>query len=254
MKLSALVVAATVSVATMTTSEPAHAQAPQKEPYIYVTYFICDVSAQDRADEILQQTLKPTLDAAVNDGTLSNWGWLAHHTGGHWRRALYYSAPSMEMLLATEAKIVADMQGKNKKLGAEFDKICNSHDDYIWRAVAGSAPNVPRGGASFSTYFVCTQTREEEADAIVKQVFAPMYDKLVAEGKLKSWGWNEHVVGAEFRRLATLTAVDVPSLMAARGSIVEAMEKNPIAHVFDGICGSHADYIWEIKSERNAVK
>jgi hypothetical protein len=254
MNISAFLLAATATLTTMTFSEPTRAQEAPKGPYIYATYFICDVSAQERADEILQQTLKPTLEAAVNDGSLLNWGWLAQYTGGHWRRAMYYSASSMATLLATEAKIVADLQGKNKKLGTEFDKICNSHDDYVWRAVAGSAPTVPRGGASFSTYFVCQQTREEEADAIVKQVFAPIYDKLVAEGKLKSWGWNEHVVGAEYRRLATLTAADVPTLMATRASIVESMQKNPLGRVFDGICGSHADYIWEIKSEQTMAK
>jgi hypothetical protein len=238
----------------ITLSGPALAQEPPKGPYIYATYFICDVSQQEHADELMQQTVKPILDAVLNDGSLLNWGWLVHNTGGHWRRALYYTAQRMETLFATENKLIADMHGKNKKLNEEFAKICNSHDDYIWQSVAGSAPNVPRGGASFSTYYVCNQSREDEADALVKQFLGPVYDKMVSEGKLKSWGWNEHIVGAEFRRLATLTAADVPTLMAARTSIVDAMQKNPLAQAFNGICGSHADYIWEIKSEHVAAK
>ncbi len=91
--------------------------------------------------------------------------------------------------------------------------------------------------------------REDESDSLVKQVFAPVYDRMVTDGTLKSWGWNEHIVGARYRRLATITAADVGALMKARAAIVAAMDKNPLQHTFDTICGSHADYIWEIKSE-----
>ncbi|MGB8326437.1 MAG: hypothetical protein WCE48_02530 [Steroidobacteraceae bacterium] len=231
---------------------PVAAPAQDKPPenYLYATYFICDVTQQERSDEIVQQLYKPLWDAAVTDGKVAKWGWLAHHTGGHWRRLMYFSAPSVAALLDAEKKVFDQATAKNKKLDTEFGKICNSHDDYIWHTVAGSGPGVVRGGASFSTYFVCTQTREEEADALVKQVLGPMYDKMVADGKLKSWGWSEHVVGAEFRRLATFTATDVPTLMTARAEIVAALTKNPLGRTFDGICGSHADYIWEIKTEK----
>jgi hypothetical protein len=245
MSLTAFLVFACVSL-----PAPAAAQDKPPENYIYGTYFICDVTQQERSDEIVQQLYKPLWDAAVTDGKVTKWGWMAHHTGGHWRRLMYFSAPSVAALLDAEKKVYDEATAKNKKLDTEFGKICNSHDDYIWHGIAGSAPNVARGGASFSTYFVCTQTREEEADALVKQVLAPVYDKMVADGKLKSWGWSEHVVGAEFRRLATFTATDVPTLMSARAEIVAALTKNPLGRTFDGICGSHADYVWEIKTEK----
>ncbi|NJO13141.1 MAG: hypothetical protein HC872_06395 [Gammaproteobacteria bacterium] len=81
-------------------------------------------------------------------------------------------------------------------------------------------------------------------------MFAPTYDKMVAEGKLTTWGWMEHIVGGKYRRLATMTAADVPALMAARSSIVEAMQNDPLASTLDDICGSHSDYIWDIKFEK----
>ena len=222
------------------------AVAQEKDSYSYATYFYCDVTQQERADEIVEKLNKPIYDAAVADGSITGWGWLAHHTGGKWRRVQFHQAPSIDALLAAQEKIGDQIEAKNKAMSQEAGKICNSHDDYIWKTVAGNS--AARGKAGFSVYYVCDFGREAQADELIKRVFAPMYDKLVAEGKLTTWGWLEHIVGGEYRRLATLTAPDVKSLVAARSSIVAAFEDDPLADTLDEICGSHADYIWETKA------
>jgi len=227
----------------------ASAQDKPAERFVYVTYSVCDLAQQERADEIFEQVQKGVYEAAVADGTINTYGWLKHHTGGKWRRAVYFGAGSIQALLDAQQKMGDQMDAKNKKLGDEFSKICNSHDDYIWRAVAGNTGTVARGGAAFSTYYVCDQTREDEVDALVTQVLAPVYDKMVADGKLKSWGWQEHIVGGSYRRLATMSATDVKSLMEARASIVQTMVDNPLGDTFTEICGDHSDYIWEITSQ-----
>ena len=225
------------------------AQDKPAERFTYATYHVCDVTKQERADEIFAQLQKPIHDAAVADGTIKSWGWLAHHTGGKWRRAMYYGSDSIQGLLDAQKKIGDQVDAKDKKLSEEFGKICNSHDDYIWRTVAGNIGTVERGAAGFSVYYECDQGREDQADALVSQVFAPVYDKLVADGKLKSWGYNEHIVGGVYRRLATISATDTKALMEARGAIVEAMIDNPLGDTFTDICGGHADYIWDITSQ-----
>lgn len=250
MNKGTVMAAAMASLVSGWLSGAALAQDKAPETYIYSTYFKCDVARQERADEIMKQLDKPLWDAAVDDGTVSVWGWLVHHTGGEWRRAQYFGASSLEALLAAQKKLGDQADAKDSKLGAEFASICGSHDDYIWRTVASKGNEGSRGGASFSVYYVCDQSREVEADALVKQVFAPMYDKLVEDGTLKSWGWNEHIVGAQYRRLGTFTATDVPSLMKARATVVEGLQKNPLSATFDAICGSHADYVWEIGAEK----
>ncbi len=221
------------------------AGAEEKETYTYSTYMYCDLTAQDRIDEIVGQLDKPVYDAAVASGSLINWGWLKHDTGGQWRRVRYYSASSLQALMDIGSKLddQAMAAPKAKALNQELRSACKSHDDYIWRSVAGGGG--ARGAAGFSVYYVCDITREEQADALVKRVFAPLYDKLVADGQLTSWGWMEHVVGGQYRRLATLTAKDMTTLMAARAAVGKAMDDDPLGAVFDGICGSHADYIWE---------
>ncbi|HSD75485.1 MAG TPA: hypothetical protein VLB75_12010 [Steroidobacteraceae bacterium] len=229
----------------------AQAQEEQRpQSFIYATYFQCDVTKQERADEIFKQLDQPFWETAVDDGTITGFGYMAHHTGGKWRRVQYYRAPTIEALLAAQDKIGDAIDAKNKKLSTEFGQICNSHDDYIWQAVTGKNSEKPRGKAAFSVYYECEINHEEEADALVNVVLAPVLDKLVTDGKLISWAWNEHIVGAQYRRLATMTASDVNALLQARGAVVEAIDKNPLSRTLDGICTSHADYIWEIKAEK----
>lgn len=219
------------------------------ERFTYVTYHVCDVTKQERADEIFAQVQKPIYDAAVADGTITGWGWLAHHTGGNWRRATYYGSGSIQGLLDAQKKIGDQVDAKSAKMSEEFGQICNSHDDYIWRTVAGNIGTVARGAAAFSVYHECDQGREEQADALVTQVFAAVYDKLLAEGKIMSWGWNEHIVGGDYRRLSTISAKDMKSLMEARAAVVEALYDNPLGDTFTDICGPHSDYMWDITSQ-----
>ena len=229
----------------------ATAQDKPAERYVYATYSYCDFSKQERYDEIFQQVQKPVLDAAIKDGTITNYSYLVHQTGGQWRRAAVHGAGSIQALLDAQKKMgdQADATEENKRLGIEASAICPSHDDYIWRTVAGNVNTASRGKAAFSTYYVCDQTRESQADAVVSGMFAPVFDKMVADGKLKSWGWLEHIVGGKYRRLATISADDVKALMEARAAVVDAMEDSPGGDMLTAVCGEHTDYIWELEAQ-----
>lgn len=220
----------------------------EQQSYIYTTYYYCDVTRQEEADEIFEENDKPIFEAAFEDGTITGWGYLVHHTGGKWRRAQYYAAGSVVDLLAAQEAIAAQQDEGDSE---DFGEICSSHDDYIWRGVTGNGGDIvgnPRGKVGLSAYYVC-DSREAAADEIVKTVFAPVYDAHVAEGKLTSWGWAEHIVGGKYRRLGTMTAEDWPTLFAARASIIEAGQDSALGDQFGEICDSHADYMWEIQHE-----
>jgi len=60
----------------------AQAQGKPPESFAYATYHVCDVSKQDRADEIYAELMKPIREAAVADGSITLYGYNAHHTGG----------------------------------------------------------------------------------------------------------------------------------------------------------------------------
>ena len=231
----------------LTVSGTAQAAEEPEEVFVYGTYYVCDVTQQERADEIFDKANKPVYDAAVADGTLSGYSYYAHHTGGKWRRGVFSVAGSIDALLDAQDKVGDQIDAKNEKLSTEFSKICNKHDDYIWRSVAGNAGTSDPGKAVFSTYYVC-DSRESQADALVKQVFAPVYDKLVADGALTSWGYLEHIVGGHIRRVATMSAADMKSLMAARSQLNEALTDNPLGDTFTQICDAHDDYMWEVKA------
>lgn len=226
-----------------------NAQESDGGSYIYTTYYYCDVTRQDRVDEIIEKLDKDVYDAAVGDGTITAWGYLAHHTGGKWRRAQYHMAPTLDALFTAQATIGERIDRKNEKMAREAGEICNAHEDYVWRLVAGNEDAGKRGAIGFSVYYVC-DGREAQADALVKSALAPIYNRLVSEGKLVSWGWAEHIIGGEYRRLATMTAKDLPTLIKARSEAVEAVEDEALGDAFGEICGSHTDYIWEIKFEK----
>lgn len=228
------------------------AQEEEKDTFIYATYFNCKVSGQDKADELVAKNTKPIYDAAVKDGTITGWGWLAHHTGGKWRRIQYHMSDSVGGLLKAQEVLAERAQAAAGDADDGFSKICGMHEDYIWQIEGGNGITGDRGNASMSVYHVCDIGKEERADEIAKKVFAPVYDKAVADGKITSWGWSSHVVGGKYRKLGTMTAGSWEQLLKARGEILETIYadgENKEAAEFSTICNSHSDYLWEIVHE-----
>jgi len=224
------------------------AQEEAKEVWVYSSYFTCQAGMQ--ADKAVEGSFKAVYDGAVKDGTIRSWGWMQHHTGGPWTRVAYHTASSQKAALMGVATLDQRSSGKDfEAANKQFNQACASHEDYLWRSVAGNDGQGARGKSALSVYYVCDSQREDEADSIIKHVFAPVFDKLVAEGKLTSWGWLEHIIGGKYRRLATMTAPDLGSLMQARGEVIQAMTDEPLGDTLDGICGSHADYIWNLQTQ-----
>jgi hypothetical protein len=225
-------------------------------PWIYATYSQCDLTQQWRADEIAKNVYAPVFDAALEDGKITGWGYLAHHTGGKWRRVIYHAGPSVDAVLDALDVIYDKIEEDNLLASREYSKICNAHDDYIWRFVAGFGGTEgalqERGPAGLSTYHVCDMATQDRADELVKEIFGPVYDRHIGEGKLVSWGWWEHMVGGKYRRLATYTAADDKTVLKTRGAIIrELIDKHGDAmKEFATICGSHQDYLWEIQIDK----
>jgi hypothetical protein len=236
---------------------PVVATGQEKEPatFVYATYFECDVSQQERVDDIVKSSYAPAYDAAVEAGTISSWGWMAHQTGGKWRRVLYYSAKGLDALVDAPESINATIDETNPSAHLFFGEICNSHDDYIWEVGTGSKGMgviaTDRGKVGMSVYFDCDMGEEDRADEIIEKNLAPIYNKHVTKGGLTSWGWLKHYVGGKYRRVATTTSTDIKTLLATRNAIfAEVNEKAKAAgDEFGEICGSHQDYIWNIVHE-----
>ena len=221
----------------------------EKETYIYSSYFYCKGGMLGPMDAELTEHLAPVYDAAVADGTIGGWGWLAHHTGGKWSRAFYTMSDSLPGLFAAQNT----MMERSKDLPSEaFEAACTGHEDYIWKTEANNGTTGKRGKAGLSVYHVCDINREQKADELVKTVMAPHYDKAVEQGKLTSWGWNSHVVGGKYRRLATMTGDSFEAILAAREEILEALydeDGDKRAWEFSEICASHSDYLWMLPNE-----
>lgn len=250
MRLMAKLCAA-VPIACLATTAMAQQEEERPTAYTYAIYYICDVTRQTRADEIIEEEIAPIYDAAVDEGIITGWGWLAHRTGGLWRRAHYYTVPSIEAIFTADDVIGARLQASGADSDQELGQICNTHEDYIWSSLFSSASALPDGnpGVGLYTYYVCDFTEQNRADELVTTVLAPVYDAHVGEGMFSSWGWQSHFIGGQYRRLATFTAVDYPTLLNTRALVLEAVADNKSAVQFNEICGSHADYMWNILIE-----
>jgi hypothetical protein len=203
-------------------------------------------------DELTAETA-PIMDGLVEDGAINGWGWYAHHTGGGWQRLSYHTASTMDQLLdgsdaIQEALAAAAEDDEADDDQMNFGEICYRHDDYIWENVTGSGGGGGDAKAGFSTYHVCNFADEARADEIIKEHAAPVFDRLVEEGKLTSWGWSSHLVGGRYRKLQTMTASDHKTLLAARDEAIEEIydEDSTVGEELANICGSHVDYMWDI--------
>jgi hypothetical protein len=200
-----------------------------------------------RADDSVVSLFKSELDAMLREGVASTWGWLGKSTGGEWARAGYLTGPSLKAVLNAAQQL--EIRSDAKPPVRVFEEACSFSEDYIWRVLAGNDARGHRGPAAWSSYYVCDESREAQADALVRRVLAPTYDKLVADGKLATWLWAEHIVGGKYRRLATMTAQSSDALITVREAIVTASEHDPLDEVMTSICGSHQDYIWQVKAQ-----
>jgi hypothetical protein len=114
---------------------PAQAQEPSERPVGMATYYQCDPSMETRADTIVTETFAPVFDRLLSEGKIVSWFWLAHQIGGKWRRLGGFYASDMMALMEARAELLAEIQQNHPDESAEFNSICYSHDDYVWRSI-----------------------------------------------------------------------------------------------------------------------
>ena len=219
----------------------------EPKAYTYASYHYCDISKEGAADKAMER-YAPVLDKLVDDGAINSWGWMSHHTGGQWRRIRWHQSDSVIgalEALGTMQDALQEAFGEDDTGNAEFSAACPRHDDYLWQVVDGKWGD-ERGKVGFSVYFMCDISREGRADEIMAELGKPFLDKMVDDDKLESWGWQTHIIGGKVRKLQTMTAKDLPTLLAARAEAIESMypDDSAMGQEFADICGSHVDYIW----------
>ncbi len=96
------------------------------------TYYQCDVSQEDRADEIVEKVFAPVYNANMGKGKLTSWAWAEHRYGGQYRRAVFTSAENYTDLLSSMDNVFNAVNSNNNSEGSEFTKICSNHSDYLW--------------------------------------------------------------------------------------------------------------------------
>ncbi len=218
----------------------------ESKGFTYATYLYCDTNKEGEMDKIVAEFEKPVMDKLVEDGVVGDWGWMRHHTGGQWRRIRWFSADSVPAAVAGVEAFGVAMDAAAEAADIPTTDACPHHDDYIW-AVESSSDTEDRGPASMSVYYSCKITDEARADEIYDDLFAPVLNQAIEDGKLVSWGWQSHVIGGWFRRLQTITAADYETLLTTRQEVLDAVyaEDSELGAEFAEICGPHHDYLWD---------
>jgi hypothetical protein len=229
--------------------------ADDERAYVYASYFECDPTGEARADEIIARNFKPHYDAAVEQGNLRTWSWMSHYVGGKWRRAHILTATNMDDLLDASGALGEIIEETTPEAGRAFTEVCSAHVDYIWESskpLRSGRLGDARGEVGFSTYYRCDMSREERADEIVAENFAPIYNKYIVPDGLVSWSWLKHNVGGEWRRLLALTGTNHKALTRTRQAIIADISERRMDRArreFLEICGEHEDYLWDIELE-----
>ena len=89
----------------------------------------------------------------------------------------------------------------------------------------------------------CTANAAETDSSRVEQI---------EQGNLVSWGWLQHNVGGQYRRLLAYTASDHKQMLRTRNAIYDELYDRRMRRVtleFDDICPSHEDYMWDVQIE-----
>lgn len=228
--------------------------AQEATTYVVGTYYRCSEATEARADAIYKETVAPLVKKQIDAGRLVASGWDRHWLGGEWRRLEYVVGTDLGAMVDARQAVIAELMGAQAKAGDEFSAICPSHDDYIWSSVASSqAPGavaLERAKVAISTYFVC-DSREKEADAIVKTTFAPILNAQVKAGKISSWNWLEHFAGGKYRRLLVADGADHKSILNYWNAFDKTLfaAQPELAQRFFDICDSHTDYVWDLGTE-----
>lgn len=214
----------------------------------YATYMYCDTSKEAAMDEQVASFEAPIMDKLVEDGVMTAWGWMRHHTGGQWRRIRWFGADSVQGSLDALDAMGAAMDAAGEDEESDASDACPHHDDYIWQVESNSSADLSsRGKVGMSVYYSCKISDEERADEIFDELFAPVLNQYVEDGKLSSWGWQSHIIGGWVRRLQTITADDYETLLASRQEALDTVyaEDSELGAEFVEICGPHDDYLWD---------
>jgi hypothetical protein len=118
---------------------PARAQEPTPQPVGFATYYECDQTQEARADTIVTEVFASVFDRLLSEGKIVSWFWNAHQVGGKWRRLGGFYASDMTALFEARAEILQEIQQNHPDDGAEFNSICYSHDDYVWRTIVSKS-------------------------------------------------------------------------------------------------------------------
>jgi len=105
----------------------------ERGPAGFSMYLQCDQNEEEKADQIVTDSIAPIYNRQVAEGNLVSWGWLRHNVGGQWRRLLTSTAADHKTMMKTRAAIAKELRsGRTERALRQLTEICPVHSDYMW--------------------------------------------------------------------------------------------------------------------------
>jgi hypothetical protein len=95
-------------------------------------------------------------------------------------------------------------------------------------------------------YYQCQIAGQDRADAIVRNVVGPVYDRHMAAGHITAWGWLGHYSGGAWRRVNYFVVPTLDAVFDMQEAIRADLRKDHQKEMteLNTICPTHDDYIW----------
>jgi hypothetical protein len=99
-------------------------------------------------------------------------------------------------------------------------------------------PVLAPGNTVLLASYTCAADQLERADAIMKEVTAPILNTYVSAGKIIVWGYVGAYIGGQANRQIYVWAADPVALMQVRQAYLPEIQASPRFAEFSKICGS----------------
>ncbi len=118
--------------ASVVSSQAPDAIAASRAAVASSTYFQCDASREEEADEIVKAAYAPILNQHVKEGKIVSWNWMRHVMGGEYRRILVFDGKDHKSVLGYWSALANGLSAAHPRQADRFSSICSSHTDYVW--------------------------------------------------------------------------------------------------------------------------
>lgn len=101
-------------------------------PIMVMGSYKCDRARVAEIDEYVRSVQAPIMETMMAEGWLLDWGYLGHHYGDEWNRAVYYVSASLPRHVEFSGEVTRRLAEARPGEVSPFTRLCFEHKDNIY--------------------------------------------------------------------------------------------------------------------------